>query len=169
MSAYTTIPPLVSGGIMLTYRCTNACQHCGYRCAPNRPDYFMPEELVDRTFAALAEEHRLHGVHLAGGEATLHWERIEYALDSARRHGVAIDYLETNVGWCDDIETARAGFRRLNRAGLDAVLISASLFHNEFTPLAKTKAGILAALEVFGAGGVIVWTPDVLRLMDGLD
>ena len=164
-----TVPPLISGGVMLTYRCTNACKHCAYRCSPARTDYFMPEERIDRTFAALAREPSLHGVHLAGGEATLNWDRLEYALHSAARHHVTIDYLETNVAWCDDMETARRGFERLRRAGLNAVLISASLFHNEFTPLEKTKAGIRAAGEVFGRYGVIVWTPEVLQLMEGLE
>ena len=164
-----TVPPLLSGGVMLTYRCTNACKHCGYRCSPARPDHFMTEEMIDRTFAALARERSLHGVHLAGGEATLNWKRLEYAIQSAYRHGVNVDYLETNVAWCDDYETARTGFERLERAGLNAVLISASLFHNEFTPLEKTKAGIQAAQDVFGRYGVIVWTPEVLRLMERLD
>ncbi|NLS96956.1 MAG: radical SAM protein [Planctomycetaceae bacterium] len=164
-----TVPPLISGGVMLTYRCTNACKHCAYRCSPTRPDYFMPEEMIDRTFAALAGEGALHGVHLAGGEATLHWDRLEYAVRSAGRHGVDVDYLETNVGWCDDFDTACQGFERLRQAGLTAVLISASLFHNEFTPLERTKAGILAAQEVFGPYGVIVWTPVVLRMMEDLD
>ncbi len=154
---------------MLTYRCTNACRHCAYRCSPARPDHFMPEEMIDRTFAALAKEGALHGVHLAGGEATLDWDRLEYAIRSAARHGVAVDYLETNVSWCDDLETACRGFRRLQQAGLDAVLISASLFHNEFTPLEKTKTGILAAQQVFGPYGVIVWTPMVLQMMESLD
>ncbi|MCP5118074.1 MAG: radical SAM protein, partial [bacterium] len=165
----TTVPALISGGVMLTYRCTNACKHCAYRCSPARPDYFMPEEMIDRTFAALAKEPRLHGIHLAGGEATLHWERLEYAIRSAERHGVNVDYLETNLAWCDDYQTARDGFEQLRRAGLRAVLTSASLFHNEFTPLEKTKAGIRAAQEVFGWQGVIVWTPEVLQRMEGLD
>ena len=164
-----TVPPLISGGVMLTYRCTNACKHCGYRCSPARPDHFMSEEMIDRTFAALARERNLHGIHLAGGEATLNWERLEYAIRSAYRHGVNVDYLETNVAWCEDYETARKGFERLKRVGLNAVLISASLFHNEFTPLEKTKAGIQAAHDVFGRYGVIVWTPEVLQLMERLD
>lgn len=129
----------------------------------------MPEEVIDRTFAALARERNLHGIHLAGGEATLDWERLEYAIRSAARHDVNVDYLETNVSWCEDYQAAREGFERLERAGLNAVLISASLFHNEFTPLEKTKAGIRAAQEVFGRYNVIVWTPEVLQLMERLD
>jgi len=160
-----TIPPLVSGGIMLTYRCSNACKHCLYRCSPAHDDHFMSEEMIDRTFTALSRERQLYGVHLAGGEATLNWDRLLYAVESAGRHGVALDYLETNASWCHDEQTARDGFQQLQRAGLDGVLISASLFHNEFTPLSMTTAAIRAAVEVFGPQGVLVWTTEVLRRM----
>jgi len=165
-----TIPPLVSGGVMLTYRCTNACKHCLYRCSPQHEPHFASPEQIDATFAALTREPRLSGVHLAGGEATLNWDRLVYAIRSARKHHVTLDYLETNASWCRDEETARTGFERLHRAGLDGVLISASLFHNEFTPLAFTKAAVRAAWDVFGRSGVLIWTPDVLSRMDrGLD
>lgn len=160
------IPPLVSGGIMLTYRCTNACKHCLYRCSPSHDDLFMTEERIDETFAALAAEPSLYGVHIAGGEATLDWDRLLYAIDSAKRHGVEIDYLETNAYWCKDEATATEGFTRLRQAGLRAVLISASLFHNEFTPLRQTRAAIKVARKIFGRGGVLVWTEDVLSMME---
>ena len=160
------IPPLISGGIILTYRCTNACRHCLYRCSPARADEWMSEELIDRTFEALAEERSLHGIHLAGGEATIDWDRLEYAIRSAVRHGISIDYLETNGHWCIDEETAVLGFQRLRQIGLPGVLVSASLFHNEFIPLARTKAAIAGAIRVFGLGGLLIWTPDVLELME---
>ncbi len=167
MAANTiSIGPLRSGGLMLTYRCTNACRHCLYRCSPKKPDEFLSEEGIDRTFDALSKERGLYGIHLAGGEATLNFSRLLYAIRSARRHRVALDYLETNADWCIDKKTARDGFRQMQKAGLDAVLISASLFHNEFTPLERTKAAIRAATEVFGHGGVLVWTAEVLRAME---
>ena len=50
--------------------------------------------------------------------------------------------------------------------GLPGVLVSASLFHNEFIPLARTKAAIAGAIRVFGLGGLLIWTPDVLELME---
>ncbi len=161
------IPPLISGGVMLSYRCTNACRHCLYRCSPAAPADFMSESRLDQVFAALAAEPRLHGVHLAGGEATLDWDRLEAALAAARRHGVAIDYLETNGYWCTDAEAARQGFRRLRAAGLNAVLLSASLFHLEFIPFVRTRLAVAAAREALGAGNVIVWTPDVYQLIAG--
>ncbi|MBN2710830.1 MAG: radical SAM protein [Planctomycetes bacterium] len=165
MPLIPAIPPLLSGGVMLSWSCTCACRHCLYRCSTGHTNKFMSEDMIDKVFSALSEERSLSGVHIAGGEATLNWDRLEYALKSANKHGVRIDYLETNASWCSDYETAREGFNRLQDAGLEAVLISASLFHNEFIPLKNTTNGINAARDTFGYGGVIVWTPTVYELM----
>ena len=161
-----TVPPLQSGGVMLTYKCDNACRHCLYCCSPKSSDEVMSEEMVDRTMSALSKERSLDGIHFGGGECSLFFDRLLYAVRSAVKHGVRIDYLETNGGWCVDDQTALDGFKRLRDAGLQGVLISASLFHLEFIPLNVTKTAIRAAHKVFG--GAFVWTGEVLRLMERL-
>ena len=153
---------------MLTYGCTNACRHCHYRCGPNKAADRMTPAMLERVLDALAEEPRLSGVHLAGGEATMEEELLAAAITGCRARGIGLDYLETNGGWCVDEDAARAGFAELRDLGLDAVLISASLFHNEFIPFRVTRTAIAAAAEVFGPGGVIVWTPNVFRVLEAL-
>ena len=161
-----TIPPLQSGGVMLTYKCDNACRHCLYCCSPKSSDEVMSEAMIDRTMSALAKERRLDGIHFGGGECSIFFDRLIYAIRSAVKHGVRIDYLETNGGWCVDERTALGGFKKLRDAGLPGVLISASLFHLEFIPLSVTKTAIRAANKVFG--GAFVWTGEMLRLMERL-
>ena len=51
---------------MLTYRCTNMCRHCPYRCAPTMPDDWMSPAQTETVFAALARERHLQAIHLAG-------------------------------------------------------------------------------------------------------
>jgi len=161
-----TIPPLHNGGVMLTYRCDNACRHCLYCCSPKSSDEATNEKMIDRTMSALSKERSLSGIHFGGGESSLFFDRLLYAIRSAVKHGVRIDYLETNGGWCVDDQTAENGFKRLRDAGLPGVLISASLFHLEFIPLNVTKMAIRAAHKIFG--GAFVWTDEVLRLMERL-
>ena len=151
---------------MLTYKCDNACRHCLYCCSPQSSDNVMTEEMVDRTMSALSKERSLDGIHFGGGESSLFFDRLLYAIRSAVNHNVRIDYLETNGGWCINDQTALDGFKRLRDAGLPGVLISASLFHLEFIPLNVTKTAIRAAHKVFG--GAFVWTDEVLRLMERL-
>ena len=148
---------------MLTYKCNNACRHCLYCCSPKSSDEVMSEEMINRTMSALSKERSLDGIHFGGGECSLFFDCLLYAVRSAKKHDVRIDYLETNGGWCIDDQTATDGFKRLRDAGLPGVLISASLFHLEFIPLNVTKTAIRAARKVFG--GAFIWTDEVLRLM----
>jgi hypothetical protein len=126
----------------------------------------MSEEMIDRTFSALSKERSLGTIHFGGGECSLFFDRLLYAVRSAVRHGARIDYLETNGGWCVDDQVAVDGFKRLRDAGLPGVLISASLLHLEFIPLNVTKTAIRVAHKVFG--GAFIWTGEVLRLMERL-
>ncbi len=171
MTSDTTfkVPSLASGGLMLSYRCTNACRHCMYRCGPTRSDQWLSPQLAGRIFEALAAEAHFSDIHLAGGEAMLRPELLAEIIRLAVARGVAISYLETNVAWCVDERRSREGFARLRDAGLRGVLISASPFHNEFIPFGKTKMGIAAAREVFGRGGVLVWTQAMYDALSRLD
>ena len=74
--------------------------------------------------------------------------------------GVRLSYLETNGMWCTDVDTAREGFSGLARAGLPGVLVSASPYHNEFIPFARTQTCVEAAIDVFGRGGFDELAPD---------
>ena len=78
-----SIPPLLSGGIMLSYRCTNACRHCLYWCSPKQPDEWMTEEMARKVFGALQKEPRLQSIHFAGGEATLRPDLLEKLISMA--------------------------------------------------------------------------------------
>jgi hypothetical protein len=150
---------------MLTYRCTNKCKHCLYRCSPQQADTWMSLERAEEVFAALAGEPRLRDVHLAGGEAALKMDLLADVVALAAPMGVRLSYLETNGMWCTDGKTAREGFSKLAQAGLPGVLVSASPYHNEFIPFARTQACVEAAIEVFGRGGVIVWIPQFYQAL----
>lgn len=165
MPAGPNIPPLVSGGVMLTWRCSNACRHCLYRCGPDRPNDWMTLDAAERVFAALAGEPRLGDVHLAGGEATLDFDRLLDVIAVARRHRVPISYLETNAVWCVDDATTERKMTALAEAGLRCVLISASPFHNEFIPFARTRRCVAAAERILGPGGAFVWVDPMYRAL----
>lgn len=169
MARALTVPPLVSGGLMLTYRCTNTCRHCMYRCSPKRADAWITLDTADAILDALAREPQLMDIHFAGGEAMLKPDLLAEVIRRTAAHGIGISYLETNGFWASSVDQAEAEFRKLAEAGLDAVLISASPFHVEFIPWQRTRNCIAAAERVFGAGGTIVWTGEMARALDMLD
>lgn len=160
-----SIPPLISGGIMLSYRCTNACRHCLYRSGPHMPDVWMEPPMIERVADALAHERRLSSVHIAGGEPCLRPDLVEAALRIFAKSEIHVEYVETNAAWCDDKTQTVEILGRFKAAGLSAILVSVSMFHNEFVPFRNTKNCIAAAAEVFGDSGVIVYLPQIYSLL----
>ena len=112
------VPDLVAGGVMLSYRCTNTCRHCLYRCSPKRPDDWMSLEMAERVFAALAREPRLMSLHLAGGEAMLRFDLVVEMVRLAVAAGLPLVYMETNAHWCRDRDETREKLTILREAGL---------------------------------------------------
>lgn len=164
-SLSTVIPPLRSGGLMLSYRCTNACAHCLYRCSPERPNVWMEREMLARILDDLAEERELSDIHIAGGEPTLNMDLLCHTIAACQERQISVSYVETNGWWCTTVEKGVAWFRRMADAGLRCVLISVSPFHNAFIPLRNTRACIDAAFEVFGSRGTF---PYMAHLLDRL-
>jgi outer membrane protein assembly factor BamB len=164
-----TIPPLVSGGIMLSYRCTNACRHCLYRCSPRMPDEWMTLETAGRIFHALAGEPRLGTIHLAGGEPTIRMERLLEIIRLAVKAGIPLAYVETNASWCRDRDTAVEGMEKMREAGLPAILVSVSIFHNEFVPFRRTRHAVEAAYEIFGRRRTLIYLPQMFEILSRME
>jgi hypothetical protein len=162
-----SIPPLVSGGVMVSYRCTNECRHCLYRCSPRQPDEWMTLGMAESVFAALGpgNEPRLRDVHIAGGEPTIRMDLLVDVVRVAARAGVRLSYVETNAHWCTDGGKALDGMRRLKDAGLPGILVSVSMFHNEFVPFRNTRHAVEAAREVFGPGGTFLYLPHMYEIL----
>lgn len=163
-----TIPPLVSGGLMLTYRCTNRCRHCLYACSESQPNQWMTPNTAEQIMQALKKEPRLESIHISGGEAALNMDLLIKVIELAVEQGVPLSYLETNGAWCSNIERAKQGFRRMRDAGLHMVLISASMFHNEFIPFKRTRIAVQAATEIFGPQNLIIWLPNLYQALGQL-
>lgn len=161
----SSIPPLVSGGLMLSYHCTNACRHCLYRCSPAQPDEWMTPDTARRIADALAREPDLHSLHLAGGEPTLRQDLLLDLIRLLTSRKLPLAYVETNASWCRDAETTLDGMTRMKDAGLRALLISVSMFHNEFVPFRFTRHAVETSRKVFGRGGTLVYLPHVYDIL----
>ncbi len=162
------IPALISGGVMLSYNCSSACRHCMYRCSPEAPEDWMSEDLLDAVYSDLRKEPNLQSIHLAGGEPCLNPGLLLTAVRKASAAGVPMAYVETNAGWCEDVEETRAYLSKLKDAGLPALLISVSMFHNEFIPFEYTRNCVEASMDVFGTHGTIVYMQHVYDIFENM-
>lgn len=162
------VPPLRSGGIMLSYQCNQSCRHCLYRCGPEAEGW-MSEERLDAVMDFLARERKLVDVHLAGGEAALRPDLAIRAVESAAKRKVRLSYLETNGHYAVSVAAAKKVFAPLRAAGLRCVLVSVSPYHNEFVPLRRTLHCLEAARDVFGDDGVFPWLSHFIPMMAKMD
>ena len=161
------VPPLRSGGVMLGYQCNQSCRHCSYRCRPGAGEW-MTRETLEQALDLLAGERRLVDIHLAGGEPALNPELLLEAVRLALGKGLRLSYVETNGFFADTPEAARKLLAPLKEAGLNAILLSISPYHNEFLPLRRTLNCLEAAAEIFGQDGVFPWLGHFLPLLSRL-
>lgn len=152
------IPPFSSLGLILSYQCSSECRHCQFACSPAWKDWIDLKKL-DGIFSEVAKNSRyLTGIHLSGGEPFLRPDLLEGAVEAAVRHGLPIDYAETNAFWCLDDAKTEEVLVRLKEAGLPALLVSTSPFHSEFVPLDRVERAVLVGRKVFGTEGVFLYT-----------
>jgi hypothetical protein len=150
---------------MLSYRCTNTCRHCLYRCSPRQPDEWLTLGAARRIFEALAQEPQLDSIHIAGGEPTLRMELLLDLIRLAREVNLPVAYVETNASWCESREYTRHQMERMQDAGLPALLVSVSMFHNEFVPFSMTRNCVEVARSVFGSQNVLLYLPHMYDLL----
>jgi hypothetical protein len=167
------IPKPVSGGVMLSYKCSAACRHCMYACSPRWDEDWISEENLARGLALLAphiepspwgpETMSLnHGLHLTGGEPFLNFPLLLRAVEMAHDLGLPSIFVETNCYWCRDDETARERFIALQAAGCTGILISVNPYYAEYVPFERTERCIRVSGEVFGRN-VMVYQAEYYR------
>ena len=128
--------PLKHAGIMPNYECSAACRHCLYACSPTyESGGYMTETVMDETFGLL-REGGCRSVHIGGGEPFLNFDGLLTLLQKAAKHGVYVDYIETNACWATDEDTITKHLTALRKAGADTLCISVDPFHAEYVPYA---------------------------------
>ena len=155
------IPEPVSGGILLSYKCTSECKHCMYACSPKWRGDWISEENLEKVLIQLSGKIKRNvfgsdsvginsGLHFTGGEPFLNFELLLKAVEMAHKLGIPSTFVETNCFWCIDEETAREKLTQLKDAGLKGILISVNPFILEQIPFERTQRAIKVSEKIFG-------------------
>ncbi len=152
------IPPFTSGGLILSYQCSNICRHCIYASSPRWEDWMTEQDLEYflSQIKQFAPDQR--GLHIAGGEPFLNFEVTLRAVELCIEYGVPLQYVETNAFWCEDDDLTVYQLNLLRESGLPAILISASPFHNEFIPFERVDRAVTIGREIYGPYNVLIYT-----------
>jgi len=155
-----TLPRLRHGGIMPNYACPAACKHCLYACLPHREGYMTPKKM-DEVCATL-RRGGCNSVHIGGGEPFMNFEGLCALLETARKHGISVEYVETNAYWATSDALIEQYLNALARAGVNALCISGDAYHAEFIDPALPKQ-LAEACRRTGFG-FFLWSTDLRRL-----
>ena len=96
-------------------------------------------------------------VHFAGGEPFYDFERLLAIAQAAQAAGLRVlEKVETNAFWATDDEVTREKIRKLAEAGMEMLLISTDVYHQEFVPVERCVRAARIAREMLGEKGVRV-------------
>ncbi len=160
------IPTPISGGVLLSYKCSAACRHCLYACSPQWPGDWMSPEDLKACLAILAGKiqaspygrHTIHvnyGLHFTGGEPFLNFDLLLKGVRLAREYRLPGVFVETNCSWCATDAGTREKLEVLKDAGMKGILISVNPFYAEHVPFERTERGIDQSVRVFGDNVIV--------------
>lgn len=167
------LPTPVSGGLILSYKCSAECRHCIYACSPRRSaDWISPEDL-EKILGQLSGKilPNVHGsrttglsygLHFTGGEPFLNFDLLCTAVEIAADFRIPSLFVETNCFWALDDEVTREKLRILRKKGLRGIMISVNPFFLEYVPFERTERAVRIGIDIFGRN-VMVYQLEYFR------
>lgn len=126
-----------------------------------------PEALEIWRQLAVASPHGCR-VHLTGGEPFGDYGRLIELCRDAQREGLGpLEKVETNGFWATDEALVRLRLDELNKAGMEAISISADPYHQQFVPIEQVRMLSRVASETLSSDRVQVRWRD--WLVEGFD
>jgi len=161
-----TVSPPISGGLILSYRCTAECRHCMYACTPRWKGGWITPEDLETILTGLSGKIQPspygpdaislnHGLHITGGEPFMNYDLLTEAVEMSSRLKIPSLFVETNCFWCVDDETTEQKLRTLKGKGLHGILISVNPFYLEYVPFERTERAVKISYNIFGANTAV--------------
>ncbi len=155
-----TLAPWDFAGLLLTYGCPARCEICYVHAGPEQEGWMPVATAVSlwRSLDALAAAHgRTMRVHLAGGEPFGHWPRLVEIIRGAREAGLTpLEKVETNAFWATENELTRSRLTTLHELGVQKLVVSSDVFHQQFVPFERVRRCVEIGREVLGRDRVRV-------------
>lgn len=144
-------------GIMLSYKCTSACEFCYFNCSPAKDGLISIETAIEawRGLKILAGQKAK--VHITGGEPFIYFEHLIELLAAARKENLGpVDQIETNAFWAEDESTIIGRLRLLDHLGMQRLKISCDPFHQQYIDIECVKRLATTAESLLGPERVLV-------------
>lgn len=156
----------ISGGLMLSYKCTGACKHCMYSCSPEWDADWISEADITNYLSQLSATIKPSpygrdsidlnsGIHFTGGEPFLNFDLLLRATRIACELGIPSTFVETNCYWCGNDEVAEDKLKQLKDVGLKGIMLSVNPFVLEYVSFQRTERAIRVSKKVFGQNAIV--------------
>jgi hypothetical protein len=160
------VPEPISGGLLLSYKCSSGCKHCMYACSPKWDADWIDEEDLQHYLSQLSGRVKPgpfgpdsvdlnSGLHLTGGEPFLNFELLLKAAEIARQLAIPSTFVETNCLWCTDDKVTEDKLTQLKQAGLNGIMVSVNPFLLEHVPFERTERAARISRRVFGDSAIV--------------
>ena len=155
------LPEPISGGLLLSYKCSAECRHCMYACTPKWKGDWIAQKDLEEVLSQLGRTIRPspwgdqtvslnYGLHFTGGEPFLNFELLLKTIEIADQLRIPSTFVETNCYWCSNDEVTRERLELLRETGLKGILISVNPYYAEYVPFERTERCVRISKEVFG-------------------
>lgn len=131
---------------LLSYRCTDECDHCFVWGSPAARGTFTLAQIRD-VLRQGQELGTVERVYFEGGEPFLFYPIMVQGLREAARLGLGRGIV-TNSYWATSVEDAVHWLRPIAEIGVDDLSLSSDLFHGEAMMTEVAKNGVEAAKQL---------------------
>lgn len=132
--------------VLLTFRCTNECDHCFLHCGPRLAGAFTIPQL--RTlFDEIGRIGTIRTIYFEGGEPFLHYATLLEGVRMARAAGLEAGIV-TNAYWATSLEDALCCLRPFRDLKLADLSVSDDEFHDSGAAQNPARLAQLAAAEL---------------------
>jgi len=142
---------------LLSYRCTNECDHCFLWSSPRAKGTMTLQQVRD-----ILEQGRdlgtVEGVYFEGGEAFLFYPIMIAGLRAAADMGLKTGIV-TNCYWATSVDDAEEWLRPLVEIGVSDLSLSSDLFHGEERMTREADNARTAARRLGLPEGIITIDP----------
>jgi hypothetical protein len=128
---------------LLTYSCTNQCDHCFLHCSPESRGTFTLAQLRD-TFREIERLGTIETVYFEGGEAFLYYPLLLEGLRLAAKSGLRAGIV-TNAYWATSVEDAEIWLMPIRDIGIADLSISEDEFHQNAEEGSSARLALAAA------------------------
>jgi len=138
---------------LLTYRCTNECDHCFLYCSPRAVGTFTFKQ-VESVLDEAVKVGTVETIYFEGGEPFLYYPLLQTGIKAACARGFSAGIV-TNSYWAESVEDAEMWLKPLKEAGLSSISLSDDALHSGESGDKKPNYALVAAERLGLSAGII--------------